>query len=78
MDRGKKRDLRRGSVSTRKAPGSMHSTSWLNAASTRFTRGSSCSLTEYPWDIIKMMVPAVLSVYTSDDLQMDEVRLAKN
>ena len=50
-------------MSTRKAPGSTISEARFVAVSTMSTRGSSYSLTVYPWEIIKMMAPAVLKVY---------------
>ena len=44
----RKRNLRRGTMSTTNAPCSTDSENCLVAASTMSTRGSSCSLTEYP------------------------------
>ena len=63
VDRREKGSVQRGIMSTRKAPGSRRSEPWSEAASTTSTMGSSCSLTTYPWEIIKMTAPAVLKVH---------------
>jgi len=62
VGRREKGGLQRGTMSTRKAPGSTSSENWLMATSTMSTVGSSYSLTAYPWEIIKMTAPAVLKV----------------